>query len=162
MTGPCRILDTCCVIDLLQSSERGQKLHPSVRAAQARSVRVLVSEVTVANVCTLKAADSGHTPDQAELLAQVFESEWLEPRPVTRMEALRAAAPIRERKFETCDALIVATGLLHSAQVHFTTDSRLKRRRSRRSLPECKSIESSRVQEPPGPWSDLPSTPASR
>jgi predicted nucleic acid-binding protein len=133
-------LDSCVLIDLLDPKSA---LHPDVlpvyQDALLGKLEILVSEISVAEVCKISTMiSSGRmTPEEAtKFVGDFFDNKFVLRRPVDRRESLLAADTIRNHNLETCDAIIVATAVIHNARILYTRDGK-KRRKSQSSPLKC-------------------------
>lgn len=120
--APVLAWDSCVVIDAVQACPKWwPEIEPMYKDAEAGKVHLLVSEVTVAEVCK---GHAGTTPP-AELLDQIdafFRNTFIKRRPVDDRVSTLAGALIRNHGVNTCDALILATACIHKATAFYTRD----------------------------------------
>tara|TARA_R110002095_G_scaffold34946_2_gene33089 strand:+ start:490 stop:1101 length:612 start_codon:yes stop_codon:yes gene_type:complete len=122
---PIYALDTCIVIDAIQEHRKwGPEIEPVLSDAQAGLVRILVSEITVAEACKLTKGDLSEEEraNQVRAIDEFFRNSYILRRAVTSRESNLAAKLIREHNIDTCDSIIAATSLLHGATCLYTHD----------------------------------------
>jgi predicted nucleic acid-binding protein len=110
-------------------------IEPMYTDAENGKVRILVSEIVIAEASTVRAVRDGKvTTDEAERMIREFlNNRFIMRRPADRRESILAADLVRKHRLETCDALIVATALIHDAAVLVSRDG--KRRRNSQPSP---------------------------
>ena len=132
--------DSCVIIDLLDSqSSRHTDVLPMYQDAMLGKIDIIVSEISVAEVCKLvNLVSSGRIAiaSPVSLIKQFFDHKFILRRPVDRKESSMAADITRSHNLETCDAIIVATAAIHHACVLYTRDGK-KRRNNQPSPLKC-------------------------
>ena len=122
---PIYALDTCIVIDAIQNHEKwGPEIDPVLSDAQAGLVRILVSEITVAEASKLTKDKLSEVEleKQVRAIDEFFRNSYVIRRSVTSRESKLAAGLVRGHNIRTCDAIIAATALLHGAVCLYTHD----------------------------------------
>lgn len=123
---PRRVLwDSCVIIDYLeQTPGRIGLIEPMIVEAEKGTLRIVVSEISVAEVCTLNGlAEEGVSgPEQAKIIEDWFEREYVSVRLVDRAISTKAAWIQRNYRAKTCDCVIMATALRHNVDALYTFD----------------------------------------
>lgn len=116
------------------AKSRWADIEPMYRDAERGKVGILISEISIAEACKVRCVrDGAVTTDEAERMVREFlDNRYVERRPADRRESMLAAELVRTHHLETCDALIVATALIHDAKALYTRDGK-KRRQSQPS-----------------------------
>lgn len=138
-TNPKVAWDSNVLIDAIQKDAKWwPEIRPMYRDAIEGKIVILVSEISVAEVCRLNdPTNSGMSPQDAiKKIQQFFQNMFIERRPADRRESVFAAELIRDFNLETCDALIAATASIHGASVLYTRDG-LRQRKNKISLLQC-------------------------
>ncbi len=122
--------DACVFIDRMQRrADRIKLLEELTNCAQDGAFMIVTSTITIAEV--IKIPELGlATQEEARLIADYFEHEWISVRPVTTAIAHKAADVRRQHGLKTADAIHVATALLTEGVVMLHTydgDDLLKR-----------------------------------
>ena len=134
--GPLVVCDSCVFTDLVTFDPRylpaTSKIHSD---AKAGLIRLAISELTVAECCKLTSGKTGK--DVVAIVEGYLANPFASRFPLTPPISARAAVLIRVFNLETCDAVIVATALMHKAKTFYTrdTDSICKRLRKSQKLP---------------------------
>mgnify|MGYP002783782018 CR=1 FL=1 len=136
-SAPLWVCDSCTLIDILTGDKRyANALAPVKRARAEKHIILGVSEITVAECCRLT-LDSASKRCPTVVVEEYLADENSRRFPVTASVSARANALIRLFRLETCDAIIVATALLHKASKLITRDNSTicKRIRKNQNLP---------------------------
>lgn len=133
MTSQSRIaIDTNVLVDLLTGS--GSLYAPSkhlIADAEMGQHLIVVSEVSIAEAAKLDGAS-----DVPALVDAFMANKYILRCPVTPKVSEIASGIIRDHALETCDALIVATAILHRARTLYCHDGEARKRiRASQSLP---------------------------
>ena len=118
-------LDTNVFISVFAQEPLGEKVLPLIEAAADKGTHELISSVLVFAECAVKPYREGNWPalDQVKLMLQM-PNLTLYP-----MDEAVAEEAARLRAAYNCkmpDAIIVATAIVHDADVFLTNDHRLK------------------------------------
>lgn len=146
-TKPRVAWDSNILIDAIQKDPKWwPEIRPVYRSALEGKVDIVVSEISVAEVCKLNAATAaGMSPDDViKKIRLFFQNMFIQRRPADRRESALAAELIRDLNLDTCDAIIAATASIHQATVLYTRDG-LKQRKNKTSLLQCDG----KIGEPP-------------
>ena len=125
-SDPIVVWDTCVIIDAIQKTQgRYECIEPYVHDAEKGKLRIIISEVSVAELLLLKEYDSQGMPvrEQVRLIQDWLENPYIIRRAVYRHISEQAAAI--GRKYEILpptDAIIVATALCENIPVLHTFD----------------------------------------
>lgn len=112
------------------------EIRPVYEAAERGEVALLVSAVSLAEVCKIEhfKAEGISAKQAMEMLSDFFDNDFIDLRPVDKPEAELAAELIRQRNLDTCDAVIAATAILHGAEMLLSRDGLKKRKAKKKSL----------------------------
>jgi predicted nucleic acid-binding protein len=138
-TKPRVAWDSVVLLDAIQKHPKWwPEIRPIYRAALDGRVSILVSEISIAEVCKLSDLEKmGMTrPEAVKKIGLFFQNMFIERRPADRREAALAAELIRDLNLDTCDALIAATASIHGAIAMYTRDG-LKIRKNKVSPLQC-------------------------
>ena len=116
--------------------------------AEKGQYKLLISEVTVAECCKLQ--DSSGLPDYTAVDAFLASGIFVR-RPVVRAVSHRARSLIENCNLDACDAMILATGLEHGADLIYTHDGEMRKKLRKRQKPpatEPTKIDGVRVVSP--------------
>lgn len=120
------------LVDLL--SKTGRFYAPAkhlVKDAELGQCEIVVSEVTVAEASKLDGA-----PNVPDLVEGFLANKYIRRFPVTSSVSAEASRLIREYDLETCDALIMATAIIHEAKTLYCHDGKARKKiRSSQKLP---------------------------
>jgi len=119
--------DSCVVIDYLkQHDARFPLIQPMIDQAEKGELKIVVSEITPAEVLTLEkigGIDHATIAEHVSLINDFFERSYMVRRIVDKPVALLAAQLRRNyHPLGTCDAVILATAVLHKVPVVYTFD----------------------------------------
>ena len=107
--------DSCVILDALDDkSPRYPHVSPMYNDAIIGKVEIVVSEISVAEVCKLTPSVSAGRVTTAQAISMVngfFDNKFIIRIPVDRSISMLAAKIIRDHNLETCDALIVAAAI---------------------------------------------------
>ncbi|HWE95692.1 MAG TPA: type II toxin-antitoxin system VapC family toxin [Tepidisphaeraceae bacterium] len=138
-TKPRVAWDSVVLLDAIQKTPLWwPDLRPTYRAALEGRISILVSEISIAEVCKLNDEEkSGMSRvDAVKKINLFFQNSFIDRRPADRREAILAAELIRSLNLDTCDALIVATASIHGAIAMYTRDG-LKLRKNKTCPLQC-------------------------
>ena len=124
MTSRLVAFDTCSVAHLLSPGPWGPKIEPIFQSAVKGKIRIVVSEITIAECCKLKYPDGSEIPiaTAKETIGGFFQRRCVSRYSVTDRESWLAAEYKRQFFFKTCDALIAASAALAGCESLITTD----------------------------------------
>lgn len=98
-------------------------MQPLMDDAQQGNCEIIISEVSVAEVARLEGA-----ADVAETVEAFLANSFCRRFPVTASVSAKASGLIRAHSLDTCDAIILATALVHRAQRFYTHDGTMRKR----------------------------------
>lgn len=121
------VWDSCVVIDYLRKhEERFPLIQPMIDQAEKGELKIVVSEITPAEVLTLEklgGLTANEITEHAGVIADFFERSYVVGRIVDRSISTAAARLRRKHHpLSTCDSLILATALQHKVPVVYTFD----------------------------------------
>lgn len=135
--------DSMVLIDAIEGppSPRWDEIRPMYEDAKNGKVKILISEISIAEACKIRALRDGTvTTDEAEKMIRGFLNHtYIVRRPADRPECEMAADLIRKHSLETCDAIIISTAVIHRALVLYTRDGK-RRRQSQPSPLKCDGL----------------------
>jgi len=129
------VCDTSVFIDILTANAEQLVIIDGAFLNDAKSgvAQMVVSEITVAETSKL-VASSGPVADAVD---GFLANTYIRRAPVTPAVSVRAASLVRLFQLDTCDALIVATALVHKATKLVTRDHDINKKiRSKQHLPK--------------------------
>jgi len=120
------VWDTCVIIDAIQKTPgRYECIEPYVKDAEKGRLRIIISEVCVAELLMLKQYDAQGMPieEQVRLIREWLENPYIVRRAVYPRIAERAAEVGRDNEISPAtDAIVVATALCEPVQILHTFD----------------------------------------
>jgi predicted nucleic acid-binding protein len=120
------VWDTCVIIDAIQKTAgRYECIEPYIQDAEKGKLRIIISEVSVAELLMLKEYESQgmSIEEQAKLIRDWLENPYIVRRSVYPRISERAAEVGRQHEIAPAtDAIIVATALCEGVQVLHTFD----------------------------------------
>ncbi len=136
-TGKPKLLywDSSVFIHRIQrTAEYIQELEQITEAAEADEVQIITSAFTLAEV--IRGPDSEKLPDtQERLIVDLFENDYIVPRPVDRFVGTKAREIARYHNLKPVDAVHVATAILAGVSVMHTTDGDLLKKTGKIGTP---------------------------
>lgn len=122
------MFDSCVLIDAIQKTpDRYDKIGPYVSEAEAGRLQIVISVLSLAEVCYLEERQAVGAPlqEQVRQIEQWLNSSFIVARNVDRLIARRAARLREPGAFglKTPDAIIVATALLYHVPQLLTFDA---------------------------------------
>ena len=117
-------LDTNIFISVFAQEPLGEKVLPIIEAAADKGTHELISSVLAFSECAVKPYRDGNWPalDQVKLM---FQMPNLTIYPMDEVVAEEAARLRASYNCKMPDAIIVATAIVHNADVFLTNDRRL-------------------------------------
>ena len=141
--------DTCVVLDAIKDDAAwSPHIQPVIDDAEEGKVRILVSEVTVAEACKLSKDADEDVEECARLINAFFDRLFIERRPVDRRVSEKAAELIRNHNIYACDAMILATAIIHRARILYTRDGCRKDGKKKKGLLKLNRIDGLTIEPP--------------
>lgn len=141
------LLDSSIWIDAIVGDTLiARAVQPLFDDAEKGQLQLLVSEVSVAEISRL---DGG--PDVREMVDSFLANKYILRLPTTAAVSSKASSLIAEYALETCDAIIIATAMVHDAYVAYTHDGKMRKKiRKRHSVPSdaATEIEGLKIRSP--------------
>lgn len=127
---PSIVWDTCVILDALQRTPgRFERIEPFIRAAEKRQIKIVVSEITVAEVTHLPKLNNGTATvdEQEDAICRWFCNEFIVRRTVhpgisERARQVRRECPQVKR---VGDTVFLATALFEGLPMVHTFDENL-------------------------------------
>jgi len=118
-------LDTSIFIAVFAQEPLGEKIVPIIEAAADKGTHELITSVLAFAECAVKPYQEGNWPalDQVKLM---FQMPNLKVYPMDEIIAEEAARLRAVYKCKMPDAIIVATAIIHGAEVFLTNDPHLR------------------------------------
>lgn len=132
---PLVLCDSCLMIDMVNPASAFAHLVQPIKDKRAQGQITLgLSEITMAECCKL-VSTKGLLIDTYSLIEAYFSGDHYRRFPVTPPVSAYAAVLIRRYDLDCCDAVVLATALVHGAKAFYTRD--------KESL--CKKLRKSRT-----------------
>lgn len=126
--------DSTIILDALLENEHWPEIEPVYNDALAGKVEIIVSEVSVVEVCRLRKSSGAPIDNEADTIRRFFDHSFFRRIAATSVESELAAEIVRVHNLEACDALIAATAIEHHAEILYSRDGTKKRRNNQPSL----------------------------
>ena len=151
---PLVFCDSCLMIDIINpNSAFAHLVLPIMELRAQKKITIGLSEITMAECCKLVSI-KGESIDTYSLLEAYFSGDCYRRFPVTAPVSAYAAVLIRRYDLDCCDAVILATALVHRAKQFYTRDEKSLCKKLRKRTHPAKVKDKARADTRPHTFKD--------